>query len=587
MTESEGPVPSWRDRLGGRWAISWQAFVLSAPLAVISVLLANNTQANAATNQSTGRSAQLLLVGLVSAGLLGIWTYALHRTLFRNRHLVTLPARLVVVCSLISGLVFGAGVSLGLWYFNIESSQSVFERLIFTTLIAAWWGLTLQLLLEARWRFASQRDVLIEQAVQMEIARLQEAEIISVMHLAFEEEVDLELATARASLDARLSLMSEEVQEAQWTEVAQSLRDTAQDSVRPLSKRLWTELGEQYPRPSITSALRNIVRAQPFRPFVVAGVYLVSTAPAELHAMGTLVGLVITLLSVLTIVLTMSAANLLMNRLPQWHSAIFLLTVAFIEVVSLMFAPVRDELANRATDLGQNIGAIVISVIIIIITSGFGALRVANEHMLATFQSDVDVERISAIARSRQIAELAREASRVLHGSVQTKLISCAAAIDKASTAGDVEEFNRALLQARAVLEAPIEIISNSASIPLRELVERKCVLWSGLCRFTIDIDVTLQHASGTLAINVSRVVEEGVANAVRHGNADEISVSITHADSGIVHIEITDNGDGPLAGPTGLGTTLMQQMSKGLVQLVKRSDGHGATLLVDLYDND
>jgi signal transduction histidine kinase len=584
VTESNFPVPPLRDRLGGRWAISWQAFAISTPLAVLSVLVTKGVATDpAAGNSSAENTWGRLIVALISISILGGWTYVLHLSVFRDRRLRVVDARLVVAFAVISGIVFGVCVAFGLARFEIDTDQSVVERVIFTTLVAAWWGLTLQLLLEARWRFLKNRDELIEQAVQMEIARSQEVELIASMRSAIEVEVDQELAEARKSLNARLASTESDMQQTQWTQVAQSLRETAEGTVRPLSKRLWTELGDQYPRPSFGAVLVNIVRSQPFRPVVVSFVYLISSAPAELRAMGNVAGMVVVALAVLTIMLIMGLANALMTLLPRWHTLIFLATVFIIEVTSLLLVPVRDSLAGRESDVGANVAAVLFSVVIIFATSGFGAIRERNKQLLHTFQTDIDDDRIEVIARSRQISEFAREASRVLHGAVQTKLLSCAASIDQASAAGDVEQFNRSLLQARAVLETPIRVTVEAGELNLSDNVERKCSLWSGLCSFTIEIDPSLRSLSGLIAINVGRIVEEGVANAVRHGNADEILVSVTMVGDQAIRVQITDNGNGPDPGPSGLGTELMQQVSQGSVRLVAREDQQGSTLVVDV----
>ena len=58
-------------------------------------------------------------------------------------------------------------------------------------------------------------------------------------------------------------------------------------------------------------------------------------------------------------------------------------------------------------------------------------------------------------------------------------------------------------------------------------------------------------------------MVEEGIANAIQHGAATEVTVSIAHEQGDIV-IRITDNGSGPKAGRVGLGSKLLDELAPG-----------------------
>jgi len=56
--------------------------------------------------------------------------------------------------------------------------------------------------------------------------------------------------------------------------------------------------------------------------------------------------------------------------------------------------------------------------------------------------------------------------------------------------------------------------------------------------------------------------VTEGINNAVRHGDADRIDITITEQDSGIA-ISIADNGTaGPPSGRRGTGTRLLDALA-------------------------
>ena len=566
--------PSLSHRLGGRWAISWQAILISAPPAVIAILIGSGAASGVEVMK-------WFAVGLIAVSALALWTYALHLTVFRNRHQTPVALPWVVAGALLSGIVFSSVAIITTRVFGLTPNAPVLVSLTATALIAAWWGMTLQLLLDARWRFAEQRSVLIDRALQQQVATLQEADVIARMRMSIEQEVESELSAARAAVDRQLIELQQSAQPA-GDDVAELLRDTATNTVRPLSHRLAARALHVPPRPSLITVVANIVRRQPFRPLALVLVYLVSTAPADVRELGVRTGLFIAFTSVISIVVITTVANRLMIRQPQRHALIFLTTVGVIQVTSLAFAPVRASLADQPLSGLDVLLNVVVSILIILLTSGFGSWRSAHHDMLATVSADLAEQEKEALVRGHAIADVAREASRILHGAIQTKLVNCAVAIDNAQRTGDIEAVNRALLQARAVLEQPVQINEPRSDASLVDEVSRKCGLWSGLC--TIDIDVLdgVGDLRGSVARDAGRVVEEALANAVRHGAASSMQVCI-RADAGdALVIVVDDNGTGPGRGRSGMGTNLLDDVSSGDWSLTP-GISHGSRLTVTM----
>jgi signal transduction histidine kinase len=187
------------------------------------------------------------------------------------------------------------------------------------------------------------------------------------------------------------------------------------------------------------------------------------------------------------------------------------------------------------------------------------------------------------MARSRQLADLARQASRLLHGSVQTRLHSCAMAIDGAGEAGSERARIEALLEAMAILDQPLKPARSAGTIS--EEVQRKVALWGSLCEFTIDIrgdshvdlDATSSPSpspSPSPSESIGRIVEEGISNAIRHGKATRIDIVVSTRPDGTCDVEITDNGTGPQGGKPGIGSALLHQSSAGAWSLIALDRG-------------
>lgn len=549
MTELPGQPP-FRDRIGGRWAISWQAFVITMVFAVAALVVSST--------RSWQEVAPWILVGLVGALLAGIWVLLMHRTVFRNREAQPVSLAWGLAHPAITIAIAIAGTVLGSVALGLPQESGPASRVVPTLVIGTLWSLAITLLLEARWRFGRERELLIERAVQQQLTAMYEAEVADTIRASLQTEITDQLARTRVGIDEQLASIEQDASKA--AAAASDLRHAAQRTVRPLSHELAQRAEQTYPRPGIIAVLRNIVERQPFRPLPVSLIYLITTGAREFERNGWPGGLVAIGVTIALIWLTMSVANWAMRRWPDRHAALFIAGIALIEFPSIALQPVRSQITGVPPDWPSAVISIGFGIVIILITSGFGSVRATREDLLCTFAIDVKAEEVTTIARSRALAGAARDVAGLLHGPIQTKLVACAMVIDQAAISGDVEKVNEALRQARFVLEQPMPVPGVNANETLAEVVERKAALWSGLARITVTIDSGLAGTTGPLLNDVATVVEEGIANAIQHGSASEITVTINRREDRL-HIRIRDNGTGPSDGAPGLGSRILSRL--------------------------
>jgi signal transduction histidine kinase len=188
--------------------------------------------------------------------------------------------------------------------------------------------------------------------------------------------------------------------------------------------------------------------------------------------------------------------------------------------------------------------------------------------MRDAFRASVTAETIAALARGHRVADVTREVARELHGSVQTRLVACAMAMDKASSEGDRIALAAALAEAQEVLAMPLSVPARATSVA--DEVRRKIALWGDLCDFSVEVDPGVEGAAQ--ADVIGRIVEEGLTNAVRHGSATAVEVRIEVAGDD-VFVQISDNGSGPRGGAAGLGSAMLDQATGKRWDLVRSGD--------------
>lgn len=470
------------------------------------------------------------------------------------------PLSLAEACveSGLIGLTFGLSQVVLAAALSVTLAQDPVLLVASDTAAIALLGTAVILLGQQRRAEHERRAVLLEEALALEQAKDDAAQIVEGLRIALASDIDVALSPTRASIDQRLTEEGRILSADQWPAIATQLRLAARDTVRPLSRSLWSQMVQVPQRPGLGSVLRNIVTRQPFQPAALILIYLATSLASSVTTLGWLGGVVSLLLGMALIAGVLGGANALMRRIPQRHAAIFITAAVLLQVTGLLTFPIRDAWSSVPYTWAEYVLSVAIGIIVILLTSGFGSLRSHREDMERTFQTDIDRELVASVTASHHVAALARESARILHGSVQTRLISCAVAIERASLTQDAESFRTALEEARSALVAPD--LGSEANAHLADEVARKVALWSGLCTVTSDISPDVAETSGPVARDVGRVVEEGLGNAITHGDASVIHV-VVRREHGDVVVEMEDDGRGPAGGEPGLGSALLDSV--------------------------
>ena len=533
-----------------------------AAVAVFAAFFLASVLGNAAVITEQNLEAWLIAAALPSMVITVVARgYAVVRARQRGSRQQTLIEG--VASSTFVGFLFGILLLLSLHLFELESRNGAAFTLVLLMLSVGIVGLAWVSFVNSWHAENERRRHLLEEGISVALARQEMTDINERLHVALSADIDQALAPTRLSIEERIADEQWSLHADQWDGIARQLRAAAQDTVRPLSRRLWTGTVAKTSPLRVGWILRNIVTKQPFQPLALSLIYVVTSFGSAITDFGWLIGLGVLVSGVLAIFVLLGGANMAMRRWPQHHAMIFILAVVATQATALLNFELMAW-AEVPYTWGQFIGEVFVGVLLILLTSGVGSFRAHRDDVARTFQADIDRELVQSIAASRQSAQLARESARILHGSVQTRLIACAVAIEQASEVKDAEAFQAALHEAQRILQAPTNA-DDEVHTTVTEEVQRKVGLWAGLCSIDVVIAPEVETMSGRLARDVGRVVEEGLSNAIRHGLAKEIVVRVELVGVGVedgVVVVVDDNGTGPSNGQRGLGSSMLDSVS-------------------------
>ena len=221
--------------------------------------------------------------------------------------------------------------------------------------------------------------------------------------------------------------------------------------------------------------------------------------------------------------------------------------------------------------------AIAYSVLAAILAAAFAAFRHQREL-------DDDLLRMLHLGESqtaallRRIDHERRRLGLVLHGAVQANLTRAALGLERWDAHGDPVAMGAVVDDVRSALEtalASFEPADVESRQTLRAAVLQRLQIWEGV----ISTDLTISGAGEeaidpAVAADAGDIIGEALVNAVRHGQAEHVDVTIT-GDVGVLVITVVDDGSGVAGGAeagAGLGGLIRPGYSWTLDREVDRT---------------
>jgi signal transduction histidine kinase len=538
-----------REHIGGRWAISLVAYVINAPINILSIL----SNANAAQDQKS--SPLWLLVAVVGYLALGVVVWIASATVFRNRQIAAVPIWWVVVLGFVAGGT--RGVVVGFSASELGLSGDGVGVVATRILTGAFMGAVLipiaALVLSVISTYRHERTRLLEEQVEVERAVFHNTGVTQTLRGALIESVRTDLENVQTSTQAR-----------------------------ELSHRIWEQEEPQGTRHvSWWRVVRTSIFVNPYATFPVVLLWTMS-------AIGTL-GLSIGFGPAIGQI-TFSAAVILamfwlgkqLNNVRSLPGLlVFVVVMAVTVFLTSVVASVLFDPRPWPAGLGLMVSnALWLPLLTVLVGIAITAVR-SSEQVIDTLESEVTQSELIQVATERELDGLRKELASQLHGSVQSRLLITAALLDNG-------EFARIAPLVDPFITAEVmNALDTSPITSATEAINALAQSWQGLMR--VDVQLPDERVLRTRTEAIVRVVEEGLSNAFRHGKATEVSIRITsHGESmpvASVRIEVEDNGVGlPSDFVKGLGLTVIESLKPVVCELVNIS-GAGCRMVVEFVD--
>jgi signal transduction histidine kinase len=206
-------------------------------------------------------------------------------------------------------------------------------------------------------------------------------------------------------------------------------------------------------------------------------------------------------------------------------------------------------------------------------TLGLGVAVAEREKSLRELEGAVE-ELALLTSRLRQQVWLTRKTLAMeLHGSIQSTLQSVAAKLSRMTSPTDAE-LDEALAQVRDAFSR-VDREDYLSGKSLRQLLDELLLLWDGALDVQIEVDegcLDLLDQDQAAARCVLEVCREAVTNAVKHGFAEQVKISISLGE-GFVQIRAVNDGIKLTEELSGQGINLYREVAHDY-SLTNESEG-------------
>jgi signal transduction histidine kinase len=417
----------------------------------------------------------------------------------------------------------GEPVDLGLW-----------GRVVFSAIIGSIVVPSVSLFGSLRHRYAEQREALISEKIASARGDSYPETLVRFINEAKHRIQSPLLAQQRGAL-------------------VTELRDIVNSDLRPLSQKIWTRESSRFP----SFGLNKIARVAIFKhvyaiPWVVP-LYALTTISPTIRVFSPEEALWIQVVRSILLAIGLWLASRIPVRSFAAALFVYCASISLVAIAQVVLGIALSSTRELGEDIGFMIGNLIwLFQLTMFLGMGKAFIEMAKQadSEYEKFLSEPDLEEIRSY---RELALKDRQLAQFLHGHLQAKLNGVASKIESRTMA---VEIARDLDEVESVLNQALEEFGKQHATSIEEVVEALQTDWGGLANLSFEIAPLISESKELETIR--EVINEGIANAVRHGFATEVSITVADGSE----IVIIDNGTGPRDGKAGLGSAYFSSAS-------------------------
>jgi signal transduction histidine kinase len=335
--------------------------------------------------------------------------------------------------------------------------------------------------------------------------------------------------------------------------LAAELREIVNSDLRPLSQEIWVRESRKFPSFRLSQIAKVAIGKHVYEPGLVIPIWALTTLIATIRVFSIEEGLLIQVLRSSILFVGLFIASKFKMKTFKGALTVYVVAMALVAFVQVSFGTALSGGRSFGDDVGFMVANLLwLFQLTLFVGMGKAFLEMGKkvENEFASFLNEKD---IAELRSSRELVLRDRQLAQFLHGQMQTKLNGVANRLETRKSSGKV---NDDLDMVEQVLNEALAQFGKEQTKTIADAIEAIERDWGGVVQLSFALkEIPLEP--GQVEV-VREVINEAVANAVRHGFASRVTVVMSEGPT----LEITDDGTGPRDGQPGLGTTYFESVS-------------------------
>ena len=554
--------------LTSKWAADKGTFITSLSVSIPFVLLENPDAvlhwADALALIGTF-AISFMAFGLTVWGLLGLRKYLTSRPLLAGE---------TILITGIGGVLQGISSSLLMGSFGLVDALPMWVRIIDGTILGSIWLPIIALVRYTLLTYSAFKKNHVEELEHYANLTLLQSDLHNEIADEIAANAEAEVQDGLDALYREVELISLGRQDPHLA--AQNIRESAENHLRPLSHKYWkesshlqrTDLSEKYQKLTPKGFLRNLwiaLKNYHIDPLTFAIGCLAYSAPLILRNYPNIGGVLAVLWLFIANLGLQSIGEFCAIKLHAFENTIrlsvTLLTVLVPvspshPIATLIFPmtvtpdfPVRVMLALETFAVA------------ILLTAAKSAVLTKRSAKRA-FAADVRWGEIQTDFETAVRALQLRKWAHFVHGELKAKFLAIAMLLDQAHFANDTMAKERAIEAARDLLRQPVRP-AEAQRHSLQEELNFRAELWDSVIPIQLKFGVQSQ-IPWPIVEQCGLVVEEAINNALQHGAAHGVDISVHELPDTSLEIIISNEGSAVGNHIPGIGSSIYDQATGG-----------------------
>jgi signal transduction histidine kinase len=535
--------------------ISWRLYFFTIPVNVVILILAGDH----------------ILIGWKDIALWGLVALISHAAIAPFIS-VMIPGsqyfnnwKVELIFLLIVGALRGVAINICVDRFNLIQEVSDAYKILNSAIALPLWFIVLAVFIESRQEYQHEFQSLFTKAMRKERETQERYSLLPKGESSAEELIArLQFITSKLASDIQILLKRPDVLK-DYSLEANRIQHLIDDDLRPASTELWESNTVSTPKISIVKLIQITMLEQRLRAIPV----VLLSAPYLFVAVNGTYGFQIAVTQVLVISFFDISVYVLFETLARFSKFTRIQANLSILLISF-FLPLFSQIVISPKKLyGIDDGStvfiyqFVLSLMYQIFLFATGSIQIIKQQrseVIASLTRHLSSDKYSVAINAGGATIRNSEIAEYLHGEVQAGLTASSLLLQQAAQSGDSDLANEALERAAGLLSQDHTNISYTRMAKPEIRIAKIIAGWKGIADISISLPPTAQLDEVVLRNSVT-LIEEAIANSIRHAHATEIRVSsILKQD--LFTINVISNGDSMVKGKAGLGTKLFDDLT-------------------------